>query len=1191
MISADRLLTDCQRLVRFLEDDLRGRLTEHPDLDAPVRAEYERARDGRRTGQTYNAWRDEYLTQVAVHWVLAAVFVRFLEDNRLLPEPWLSGTGTRFDQARDRHSQFFVREPAASDREYLLAGFREVESLPAMASLFDERHNPLFLLGPSADGARAIIDLFRRVDPATGALVHDFTDETWNTRFLGDLYQDLSESARKRYALLQTPEFVEEFLLDRTLEPAIAEGGIQKVTLIDPACGSGHFLLGAFRRLFDRWQTAEPLANPRDLARRALDQIAGVDVNPFAVAIARFRLLIAALQVSEIQRLVDAPALPLNLAAGDSLLHGERLLATRGIQMPLVGEDRLAHVYNTEDAEALRRILGQKYTVVAGNPPYITPKDPAENEAYRDRFGSCHRKYSLAVPFTERFFDLAQRADPDRPAGWVGMITSNSFMKREFGKKLIEQYIPRWDLTHVIDTSGAYIPGHGTPTVILIGRNRLPIAGTIRTVMGIVGGPLNPGNPAEGLVWASIERQVDLPGSQSKFVSTADLPRERFHHHPWSIGGGGASDLKELLEDRREKLLRAEVESVGFGAILGEDEAFGAPPHSPLIRHIFEAYKRPLVEGELVREWSLSSRTTIVFPYDSHIDLLSDESFRQWFWPVRTILSARPDFSKRTYREAGRPYWEYHQIPKERNRTPLSIALAFVATHNHFVLDRGGKIFNRTAPVIKLREASTQENHLKLVGLLNSSTACFWMKQVFFNRGAGGGTRVASGRSPLGDENWESHYEHDSTKLQEFPLVSETPLELSRELDRLAQYICSLPTEALSETGISRGTIQKARERSETMSRRMIALQEELDWQVYRLYGLLEDPLEAHPSEVPEVVLGERPFEIVLARKMAAGEIETKWFERHGSTPITEIPAHWPEPYRRLVERRIQAISENPWIALIEQPEYKRRWNREPWEEQERRALRDRLLDRLEDRRYWPEPPTPISTSRLADRLRQDDEFRQVATLYRDRDDFDWTELVTELALDEAVPFLAAHRYTDTGLRKRADWEETWRLQRLEDQGKIDGKDIPVPPRYASTDFRKQPYWRLRGKLDVPKERFIHYPGLERGADPSPVIGWAGWNHLEQAQALGTAFHELREKEGWGKDQLTPVLAGLLELLPWVQQWYNEPDPAHGGLRLGDFFAGFLDEEARALGLTRDELASWRPAAKTGRKKKDSNAS
>ena len=45
-------------------------------------------------------------------------------------------------------------------------------------------------------------------------------------------------------------------------------------------------------------------------------------------------------------------------------------------------------------------------------------------------------------------------------------------MKREFGKKLIEEFFSQVDLTHVIDTSGAYIPGHGTPTVILFGRRR-----------------------------------------------------------------------------------------------------------------------------------------------------------------------------------------------------------------------------------------------------------------------------------------------------------------------------------------------------------------------------------------------------------------------------------------------------------------------------------------------------------------------------------------------------------------------------------------------------------------------------------------------------------------------------------------------------------------------------------------------
>ncbi len=1114
---------------------------------------------------------------------MAAVFLRFLEDNLLLPEPCLSGTGARFDQARDRQDRFFVRAPSASDREYLLACFREAESWPATAPLFDERHNPLFLLGPSADGARAIIDLFRKVDPDSGALVHDFEDGTWDTRFLGTIYQDLSESARKKFALLQTPEFVEEFILDRTLEPAIAEVGFQNASLIDPACGSGHFLLGAFRRIFDRWQQAEPGINPRELARRALDQIAGIDVNPFAVAIARFRLLIAALRMSEAQRLVDAPAFPLHLAAGDSLLHGERLLATRGIQMPLVDADRLAHVYNTEDAEALRRILRKKYMVVVGNPPYITPKDSAENEAYRDRFGSCHRQYSLAVPFTERFFDLAARAGQDQPAGWVGLITSNSFMKREFGKKLIEQYIPRWDLTHVIDTSGAYIPGHGTPTVILIGRHRPPVSESIRTVMGIRGEPSVPEQPAQGRVWTAILNQIDQPSLQNEFVSVSDLPRTRLQTHPWSIGGGGASELKELLDETSEKRLSGTVAEIGFGAVTREDEAYRISEEVAARHRIPADHVRPLVAGEEIRNWIISDSVEAIWPYSaSSLEPQPSEEVSRFLWRWRTQLLKRIAYGQ-TQLERGLAWFEYSMFFKERYRVPHSIAFAFVATHNHFLLDRGGKVFKQTAPIIKLLAGATEDDHFSLLGLLNSSTACFWLKQVLSDKGNGG---VGGG---IGDELWERRFEHDATKLSSFPLPSERPSAIAQMLDELARERAAASPRKVLKTSPNRITLNHVYQLSICTEHRLIALQEELDWQAYRLYGLLDTPLEADPAEVPEVSLGQRPFEIVLARKMAAGEVETKWFERHGSTPITEIPAHWPEPYRHLVEKRIRAIDENPSIALIEQPEYKRRWNREPWEEQERRALRNWLLDRLEDRRYWPDPPTPVSTARLADRLRQDEEFRQVAALYRGRDDFDWTELVSELALEEAVPFLAALRYTDSGLRKRAEWEETWRLQRLEDEGKFNGKDIPVPPRYASADFRKSSYWRLRGKLDVPKERFIHYPGLERGADPSPVIGWAGWNHLEQAQALGTAFQELREKEGWGAAQLTPVLAGLLELLPWIRQWYNDPDPTHGGLRLGDFFSGFLDEEARASGLTREDLVHWRPAVKAPRGRKARN--
>ena len=90
-----------------------------------------------------------------------------------------------------------------------------------------------------------------------------------------------------------------------------------------------------------------------------------------------------------------------------------------------------------------------------------------------------------------------------------------------------------------------------------------------------------------------------------------------------------------------------------------------------------------------------------------------------------------------------------------------------MATHNHFVLDRGGKVFKQSAPVIKLPERTSENDHLALLGVLNSSTACFWLKQVMLPQGRqwrwAGGIRAS-------DVEWERFYEFTGTKLQEFPL-------------------------------------------------------------------------------------------------------------------------------------------------------------------------------------------------------------------------------------------------------------------------------------------------------------------------------------------------------------------------------------------------------------------------------------
>ncbi|MEU5095762.1 BREX-2 system adenine-specific DNA-methyltransferase PglX [Streptomyces sp. NPDC020996] len=1225
-----RLLKDLQAQARLLEDDLRERTDSEPEFRAALRAEYDRALAAERTAAMYETWRDERVVQIAAAWVLACVFVRFAEDNGLIPDPWLAGPGERLAEAQDRHDDFFRRHPQKNDRDWLFEAFDALAAAhPTAAGLFDRAHNPLYEVEPSYEAASALLAFWRQRG-ADGEIVHDFTDPALDTRFLGDLYQDLSEHARKTYALLQTPVFVEEFILDLTLEPAVEEFGltpawkhrpdgwggelwadgpdgtevVRGLRSIDPACGSGHFLLGLFRRLLAKWRDAEPGTEQWVLVRRALESVHGADKNPFAVAIARFRLLVAALEACGVRELSAAPELPIRVAVADSLLHGRGAETVTEALDTLFAENEPFY-YRTEDVDLYARevdLLGRgSYHVVVGNPPYITVKDANENKNYKAAYDACYRQYALSVPFAQRIFELAVRAGGDhRDGGFTGQITANSFMKREFGKKLIEEFFPRVQLTHVIDTSGAYIPGHGTPTVILAGRNQVPRQSeAVRAVLGVRGEPGQPEDPEKGLVWRAIVAQAGVAGSESEWVSVEDSNQSRLRAFPWSLSGGGAPIVLARLEESTDRL-KDTIEEVGRTTHTGLDEAYYMPPSTAVTQRL-SAGTVPVVLGEDVREYGIHPATATFFPYTTIApasvrgdarDLIPREN--SFLWPNRTVLRERLDFGQ-TPGERGLRWFDHSMFFAKRYRIPLSITYGEVATHNHFAIDRGGKVFKQTAPVIKLPKEATEKQHLELLGLLNSSSVCFWMKQVSHVKGGSGIGRGVQ------DEAWENRYAFSGTRLAELPLPKQFPVSLGRELDTLAQESALHAPSALTRAAVpNREALDEARRAQEKIRSRMIGLQEELDWTVYGAYGLLtaEEVTRTTITEVPEVALGQRAFEIVLARKVTAGEGETAWFERHSSTPVTEIPAHWPEAYRKVVQARIDLIEAKKDIRLIERPEYKRRWSVEPWEKREAAALRNWLLDAAEREELWFEErdgftvPRPLTVNQLADALRHDADVQAVAELYAadhlGKRDASLATVLTAVIEPEHVPYLAALRYKDSGLRKRAQWEKVWEQQREEDRT---GQrlDIKVPPKYASADFLKHSYWSNRDKLDVPKERFISYPGASLDSDPSLLLGWAGWNHREQAEAIVGLLTNRVESGGWAKDdpRFVPLLAGLREVMPWVHQWYDEYDEEWEGNPAEEFQAA-LDSGRTDRGLSDADLTNWRPEKKTrGRKKSE----
>ena len=148
-----------------------------------------------------------------------------------------------------------------------------------------------------------------------------------------------------------------------------------------------------------------------------------------------------------------------------------------------------------------------------------------------------------------------------------------------------------------------------------------------------------------------------------------------------------------------------------------------------------------------------------------------------------------------------------------------------------------------------------------------------------------------------------------------------------------------------------------------------------------------------------------------------AGETETTWFERHGSTPITDFPSDGLPTTARSFERRIALIESDPAVGLIERPEHKRRWNRASWEDRQHHALTMLVARRPGGPRQFGGSATPLHerTYRLSAAPAAAGRGTRDA---RRQKDADLAATVGRLVLDAAVPHLAAQRLTDKGLRK-----------------------------------------------------------------------------------------------------------------------------------------------------------------------------
>jgi len=251
---------------------------------------------------------------------------------------------------------------------------------------------------------------------------------------LGKLYEKyIDKEERKRLGQFYTPESVIDYILQAVgYSP---ENEIEGEKLLDPACGSGGFLVRAVKALVERYQRRNVPAEI--ILNRVRDSIYGFDINPFAAHLAEMNLLFQVIDlINEAKK-----------ANPDFSMGKFNIFVTDSLRMPKVeeqgqlsfGEESSEYM---EEAEIVKQIklkqgdFSQGFDFVVGNPPYLKANAPQQEVSRLRRqiekqnyFRTLFEKWDLYIPFIEFGFKAAKEG------GWFSFIVSDAYRTADYALK------------------------------------------------------------------------------------------------------------------------------------------------------------------------------------------------------------------------------------------------------------------------------------------------------------------------------------------------------------------------------------------------------------------------------------------------------------------------------------------------------------------------------------------------------------------------------------------------------------------------------------------------------------------------------------------------------------------------------------------------------------------------------------
>ncbi|TVL73512.1 Eco57I restriction-modification methylase domain-containing protein [Brachyspira hyodysenteriae] len=304
---------------------------------------------------------------------------------------------------------------------------------------------------------------------------------------------ELKPEVRKAGGVYYTPEYIVDYIVANTVGEAIKgkkPEEIANIKILDPACGSGSFLLGAYKYLLNYHieyynkikDRAKFKGSKEDVIKENGDltiwikkqilrnNIFGVDIDSNAVEVTKLSLLMKCLEgespvsIQNNQDLFNERALP---SLEDNIKCGNSLIGNDFYESHLDLDDDTLYKINCFDWNSKFRDIMKAggFDVVIGNPPYVQIQGMEKElkEGYKE---SNYKNYVLTGDIYQLFFEKS--LDVLKAGGIVGMITSNKWMQANYGAITRNYFYKNANVNGVIDLGGGRFQGATVDTSIIL---------------------------------------------------------------------------------------------------------------------------------------------------------------------------------------------------------------------------------------------------------------------------------------------------------------------------------------------------------------------------------------------------------------------------------------------------------------------------------------------------------------------------------------------------------------------------------------------------------------------------------------------------------------------------------------------------------------------------------------------------